>query len=133
MSKMSIRKRFFVTMRGFGILKRYCPGLAQGKALYELINSIQPFISVWFSARIINEICTQRRAATIAIYVIGVVLTNFIFSILKSILDRVCNEKESQMWSWFGKILYDKQMSLDFDDWENAKIQHMRQESEENL
>ena len=47
-------------MRGFGILKRYCPGLAQGKALYELINSIQPFISVWFSARIINEICTQR-------------------------------------------------------------------------
>ena len=120
-------------MRGFGILKRYCPGLAQGKALYELINSIQPFISVWFSARIINEICTQRRAATIAIYVIGVVLTNFIFSILKSILDRVCNEKESQMWSWFGKIFSDKQMSLDFDDLENAKIQHMRQEAEENL
>ncbi len=76
-------------MRGFGILKRYCPGLAQGKALYELINSIQPFISVWFSARIINEICTQRRAATVAIYVIGVVLTNFVCSILKSILDRV--------------------------------------------
>ncbi len=133
MSKMSIRKRFFVTMRGFGILKRYCPGLAQGKALYELINSIQPFISVWFSARIINEICTQRRAATVAIYVIGVVLTNFVCSILKSILDRVCNEKESQMWSWFGKIFSDKQMSLDFDDLENAKIQHMRQEAEENL
>lgn len=120
-------------MRGFRILKQYCPGLAQGKALYELINSIQPFISVWFSAQIINEICTQRKVRTVVVYVAGAVLANFICSILKSILDRVCNEKESQMWSWFGKIFSDKHMSLDFDDLENAKIQHMRQEAEENL
>ncbi len=133
MSKMSIRKRVSVTMRGFGILKCYCPGLAQGKALYELINSIQPFISVWFSAQIINEISAQRRMRTVILYVVGVVLTNFICAVLKSIINRVCNEKESQMWSWFGKIFSDKQMSLDFVDLENAKIQHQRQQAEENL
>ena len=61
MKRMSIHKRISVTIRGFSILKQYCPGLAQGKALYELIHSIQPFISVWFTAQIINEISTQRR------------------------------------------------------------------------
>ena len=48
MSKIALTKRVSITMRGFSILKQYCPGLAQGKAAYELINSIQPFISVWF-------------------------------------------------------------------------------------
>lgn len=133
MKRMSIQKRISVTMRGFAILKQYCPGLAQGKAVYELIHSIQPFISVWFTAQIMNEISEQRRIKTVLVYVLGVVLTNFICAVLKSMINRICNEKESQMWSWFGKIFSDKQMSLDFVDLENAAIQHRRQEAEENL
>lgn len=133
MKKMPITKRISVTMRGFSILKQYCPGLAQGKAAYELINSIQPFVSIWFTARIVNEISSQRRFNTILLYVLGTVLINFICALLKSIINHVCNEKESQMWSWFGKVFSDKQMSLDFVDMENVAIQHQRQEAEENL
>lgn len=133
MNKMSIRKRFAVTVRGFGILKKYCPGLVQGKALYELINSLQPFVTVWISARIINELSAQQRIKNIVGYVVGIVLINFVCAILKNSINRVCNEKETQMWNWFGKIFSDKQMSLDFEDLENAKIQHQKQEVEENL
>ncbi len=133
MKKMSISKRISVTMRGYSILKQYCPGLAQGKAVYELIHSIQPFLSVWFTARIINEISSQRRVKTVIVYVLSVVLIHFICAVLKNIINQICNEKESQMWSWFGKVFSDKQMSLDFVDLENATIQHQRQEAEENL
>ena len=38
MSKIALTKRVSITMRGFSILKQYCPGLAQGKAAYELIT-----------------------------------------------------------------------------------------------
>lgn len=133
MNKMSIRKRFAVTVRGFGILKKYCPGLVQGKALYELINSLQPFVTVWISARIINELSAQQRIKNIVGYVVNIVLINFVCAVLKNSINRVCNEKETQMWNWFGKIFSDKQMSLDFEDLENAKIQHQKQEVEENL
>lgn len=133
MKKMTITKRISVTMRGFSILKQYCPGLAQGKAMYELINSVQPFVSIWFTAQIVNEISSQRRLKTILLYVLGAVLINFICALLKSIINHICNEKESQMWSWFGKVFSDKQISLDFVDLENAAIQHQRQEAEENL
>ena len=133
MKKMTITKRISVTMRGFSILKQYCPGLAPGKAMYELINSVQPFVSIWFTAQIVNEISSQRRLKTILLYVLGAVLINFICALLKSIINHVCNEKESQMWSWFGKVFSDKQISLDFVDLENAAIQHQRQEAEENL
>ncbi|MCI8306994.1 MAG: ABC transporter ATP-binding protein [Lachnospiraceae bacterium] len=130
---MSIHKRISITKRGFSIIKQYCPGLAQGKAVYELINSIQPFISVWFTAQIINEISSLRRPKKLLIYILFVSLFNFVCAVLKSIINHVCNEKESQMWSWFGKIFSDKQISLDFVDLENAAIQHQRQEAEENL
>lgn len=133
MSKIALTKRVSITMRGFSILKQYCPGLAQGKAAYELINSIQPFISVWFTAQIVNEISSQRRFNTILLFILVAVLLNFICSLLKNILNHVCNEKEAQMWNWFEKIFSDKQMSLDFVDLENAAIQHQRQEAQENL
>ncbi len=133
MKKMSLRKRFKVTTRGFGILKQYCPGLVQGKFLYEFINSLQPFVSVWFSAQIINEISGQRKIDLLVLYVSVVVLFNFVCAIFKSILKRICDEKESQMWSWFGKIFSDKQMSLDFACLEDAKIQHQKKQAEENL
>lgn len=133
MSKIALTKRVSITMRGFSILKQYCPGLAQGKAAYELINSIQPFISVWFTAQIVNEISSQRRFNTILLFILGATLLNFICSLLKNILNHVCNEKEAQMWNWFEKIFSDKQMSLDFVDLENAAIQHQRQEAQENL
>lgn len=133
MKKMPITKRISVTMRGFSILKQYCPGLAQGKSAYELINSVQPFVSIWFTARIVNEISSQKSFNTILFYVLGAVLINFICALLKSIINHICNEKESQMWSWFGKIFSDKQMSLDFVDLENVAIQYQRQEAEENL
>ena len=119
MSKIALTKRVSITMRGFSILKQYCPGLAQGKAAYELINSIQPFISVRFTAQIVNEISSQRRFNTILLFILGAVLLNFICSLLKNILNHVCNEKEAQMWNWF--------------DLENAAIQHQRQEAQENL
>ncbi len=133
MKRMSMQKRISVTARGFAILKQYCPGLAQGNAFYELVHSIQPFLSVWFTARIINELSAQRRIRTVLGYVLGVVLTNFVCAVLKSIVKRVCKEKESQMWGWFGKIFSDKQMALDFVDLERAAIQHQRQKAEENL
>lgn len=133
MSRMRVRERFAVTVRGFGILKKYCPGLVRDKALYELINSLQPFVSVWFSARIIDEIILGRRVEVLAAYVAGIVLINFLCAVCKGILKRLGDEKEALMWCWFGKIFSDKQMSLDFEDLEDAGIQHQRQEAEENL
>lgn len=84
MSGMTIRSRFTVTARGFRILKKYCPGLVQGKALYELINSLQPFVTVWLSARIINELSAQQGIQKIVIYVISIILINFICSVVKT-------------------------------------------------
>ena len=130
---MSFGERIRITKRGFGILRKYCPGLSEQKALYEFIHSLQPFISIWFSARIVDELTNHCRKDYIASYVICVITINFICIVFQNVLLHICNEKESQMWIWFEKVFSDKQMSLDYDDLEDVSIQKQRQEVEENL
>ena len=133
MKKMSFGERIRITQRGFGILRKYCPGLSEQKALYEFIHSLQPFITIWFSARIVDELTNHCRKDYIASYVICVITINFICIVFQNVLLHICNEKESQMWIWFEKVFSDKQMSLDYDDLEDVSIQKQRQEVEENL
>ena len=133
MKKMSFGERIRITKRGFGILRKYCPGLSEQRALYEFIHSLQPFITIWFSARIVDELTNHCRKDYIASYVICVITINFICIVFQNVLLHICNEKESQMWIWFEKVFSDKQMSLDYDDLEDVSIQKQRQEVEENL
>ena len=133
MKKMSFGERIRITKRGFGILRKYCPGLFEQKALYEFIHSLQPFITIWFSARIVDELTNHCRKDYIASYVICVITINFICIVFQNVLLHICNEKETQMWIWFEKVFSDKQMSLDYDDLEDVSIQKQRQEVEENL
>ena len=133
MKKMSFGERIRITKRGFGILRKYCPGLSEQKALYEFIHSLQPFITIWFSARIVDELTNHCRKDYIASYVICVITINCICIVFQNVLLHICNEKESQMWIWFEKVFSDKQMSLDYDDLEDVSIQKQRQEVEENL
>lgn len=114
-------------------MRKYCPGLSEQKALYEFIHSLQPFITIWFSARIVDELTNHCRKDYIASYVICVITINFICIVFQNVLLHICNEKESQMWIWFEKVFSDKQMSLDYDDLEDVSIQKQRQEVEENL
>lgn len=131
--RLTVKERIRITKRGIGILKQYCPGLAGGKAVSAVLAAVQPLASVWFSANIINELAGERRRKQILFFVAAVVLTNFLVLLVKSIVDRVTEEKEAQMWNFFGKVFADKAMSMDYADLEDAKILQQKQAASENL
>ena len=45
--RLTIKDRIKITKRGIGILRKYCPGLAGGKAVSAVLAAIQPLLSVW--------------------------------------------------------------------------------------
>lgn len=53
---MKFSKRIDITRRGYSLLHTYTPGLIKAKAVSAVIEALLPFISIWFSARIINEL-----------------------------------------------------------------------------
>ncbi|MBQ8799034.1 MAG: ABC transporter ATP-binding protein [Lachnospiraceae bacterium] len=131
--RITIKERVKITGRGIGILRKYCPGLAGGKAVSALIAAIQPLLSVWLSAKIINELAGARRTTYLLTYVAAVVLCNFLLLLMKSMVDRVTEEKEAQMWNFFGKVFADKSMTMDYADLEDVRVLQKKQEASENL
>lgn len=130
---MKLSKRIDITRRGYGVLHTYVPGLIKAKVISSVIEALLPFVSIWFSARIIDELVGNRDKRTLVIYVISVIGIHFIFSMIKNVSDKVADEKQSGMWSCFSKIFADKQMSMDYADLEKQDIQKQRQKAEENL
>lgn len=130
---MKLKKRIQITKRGYSILSKYCPGLIGTKVIATVIEALKPFVIIWFSARIINEIAEEKRIRIMVLYVLLTICINLIFSLISSALKKVIDEKESGMWNYFRKIFSDKQMSMDFADLEDQDIQRQKQKAEENL
>ena len=130
---MKFKKRIEITKRGFDILRTYCPGLIKTKVIAAAVEALSPFVTIWFSAKIINEIAGAKNVNTITLYVLLTISINFTFSMIKNALDKLIDEKESGMWNYFQKIFSDKQMSMDFVDLEEIDIQKQKQKAQENL
>lgn len=130
---MKFRKRIEITKRGYELLGTYTPGLIKAKTISATLEALSPFATVWFSARIINELMNEKRKNVIILYVVLVIGIHLMFSMIKNVMDKIVNDKESGMWNYFNKIFSDKQMSMDYVDLENPDIQKQRQKAEENL
>lgn len=131
--RLTLKERIQITGRGIGILRKYCPGLAGGKAVSAVLAAVQPLLSVWISAMLINELAGERRRSYIVAYVVIVVLCNFLLLLIKSMIDRVTEEKEAQMWNFFGMVFADKSMTMDYAGLEDTKVLQQKQEASENL
>lgn len=131
--KLTLKRRIDTTIRGLGILNKYCPGLIRDKTLHILISTLQPFCNIWLSAHIINELSATRNVQRIILFAVSIVIINFVSTLIMNLLNKVCVEKEAQMWSYFQKIFSDKQVSMDYVDLENAKIQHQKNQAAEDL
>ena len=130
---MRFKERLAVTGRGYRVLGKYCPGLIRAKVLSAAAETLSPFVTIWFSAGIINEIAGEKRIGTLALLVLLTVGLNFALSMIRSAMDRVTGEKEAGMWNQFTRIFADKQMSMDYADLENPEIQRQKQKTQENL
>ncbi len=131
--RMPLKKRAALTARGYRMLGSYCPGLVRDKALCALILAVQPLFTVWFSARILDEIAGSRHAEILLGYALATLAGNFVLQLFKSAVEKVCGQKEAQMWALFGKVFSDKQMRMDYVDLENARVQAQKKQAEENL
>ncbi len=130
---MKLKERIELTKRGYKILGTYCPGLIKTKVISAITEALSPFVTIWFSAQIINEIAGEKRSNLLILYVVLTVILGILFSMLKNIADKIIHEKEAGMWNHFTKIFSDKQMSMDYVDLENVDVQLMKQKAEDNL
>lgn len=130
---LPLRERVRLTLRTYRLIRKTCLGLMQLKVWRALVVAVSPLITLFLSAQIVGEIAAGRDIGRLALLCGLTVGLGFVLTMLRGWLDTMYNNKEQQMWSYFGKIFADKQLEMDYAMVEDASIQRQKQLEKENL
>jgi len=121
--KYSIKQHIGLVLRGYKVYNKlnYSPAVLS-LILSSAVEAVVPFINLFFSAIIINELTGARESERLMILVIWVISLNLVALVAQRGLGRwqeYCNDRH---WMGVYKVHSDKMLSLDFCDVENPEV-----------
>jgi len=106
-----IQKEFGLLLRGIKIVIKIDSVYLVQQIFRAILSAITPFVGVYFTAQILNEISGNRDANKLIIYAVLVLVISLIFSWIKETLNALImvhqNQWDSKVELYFNKINYE--------------------------
>ena len=130
--KASMRHAVASHLRGIKELHKVSPKFFPILTLYCIVGAVTPYITVFFSAQILKELATLRRADILWKWVIASVICVGIASVLNSILQRRYGTLYSDLWGRKEILFIHKMFSLDFSELDKQENHDLRIQIQQN-
>ena len=130
--KVNMRHAVASHLRGIKELHKVSPKFFPILTLYCVVSSVTPYITVFFSAQILKELATLRRADTLWKWVIASVICVGIVSVLNAILQRRYGTLYSDLWGRKEILFIHKMFSLDFSELDKQENHDLRVQIQQN-
>ena len=114
--KTNMRHAVASHLRGIKELHKVSPKFFPLLTLFCVVSAVTPYVTVFFSAQILKELATLRRADILWKWIIASVLCVGVASVLKALLQRRCNTLLSDLWGRKEILFIHKMFSLDFSE-----------------
>ena len=114
------------SLRGFRVWWKENPMLLLSVLICGVVSSLTPYVDIWILARLIDEIAGGRDPQTLTAYVMALMGTSAIFSLLCAGLTRWKNVQLACLWHTQNKVFTRKLLSMDFADMDDSHIQELR-------
>ena len=114
--KINLKEAFQVHSRAVQDLNRYCPGLFPSIILHSIAKSVSPYITIYLSAQIINELASLHRPDVLWTLVLITLGSGAGMTLLTGILSRWVQASISKYYGRKNQIFTDKLLSMDFAD-----------------
>jgi ATP-binding cassette subfamily B protein len=118
-----MKKHFRIILRGLKFYAVFPKPILLSKTLSAMFNAGIPFINIWFSAQILNELTGSRNPERLLTLVLLTIGLNLAAVFLGNVISRWVNYCNSQLWFYLFNRLSDKMMSMDYADVEDIQIQ----------
>ena len=118
--------------RGMKELHKVSPKFFPVLTLYCIVSAIAPYITVFFSAQILKELATLRRAEILWKWVIASVLCVGIVSLLKAALQRHYDTLLNDLWGRKEILFIHKMFSMDFSELDKQENHDLRAQIQQN-
>ena len=130
--KVNMRHAVASHLRGIKELHKVSPKFFPILTLHCIVSAITPYITVFFSAQILKELATLRRADILWKWVIASVICVGIASILKAVLQRRYGTLFSDLWGRKEILFIHKMFSLDFSELDKQENHDLRAQIQQN-
>ena len=121
-TKYTLKQHAAFIMRGLGYLKTFPKPILLSKTLFSIVSALVPFVNLYFSALILNELAGARDQSRLINLVILTIGLNLLANLLKSLLSRWNDYCTAYEYHSILKIYSDKQLSMDFIDVQDSEV-----------
>lgn len=118
--------------RGMKELHKVSPKFFPVLTLYCIVSAIAPYITVFFSAQILKELATLRRAEILWKWVTASVLCVGTVSLLKAALQRHYDTLLNDLWGRKEILFIHKMFSMDFSELDKQENHDLRAQIQQN-
>jgi ATP-binding cassette subfamily B protein len=118
-------------IKGVKLLHSMLPWLIPITAITALFSSIYPFINIFMSSLIIDELATTRKLNTLIFYVAITITLNFIILLISNGLSHIKDIQSGLFWNKQEMILSSKILTMDFEHAESPQVQLLRRKISE--
>lgn len=119
--KTTLRETWQIHLRAYKDIRHFCPGVFGVTALHSIVKAVTPYVTVFFSARIINELAGLRRVEELVHLVLVALVSIGMMTLITGLLQRWDNYTYAKYAYRKDHMFADKMLSLDFADVDNSK------------
>ncbi len=130
--KGKLRHAAAVHLRAVRVLRQVSPKFFPVRTASALFDAIAPYVTVFFSARILSELAALRRAEVLWKWVIAGVVCVYLVSALGAVLKRRYETLLSDLWGRKEILFIRKMFSLDFAELDKQENHDLREQIREN-
>lgn len=125
-SHVSFKETSQLALRGFGVWWRENPRLLLSILICGVVCALTPYVDIWLLARLIDEIAGGRDPHLLKTYVLALMSTSAVLSLLCAGLTRWKNIQVACLWHTQNKVFTQKLLSMDFADMDDIHVQELR-------
>ncbi len=130
--KVTMRKAAAMHLRAIKELHHVTPRFFPVLALYCLFGAITPYVTVFFSARILTELATLRRAEILWRWVLAGVLCVGLAAIGKALLYRRYNTLLEDLYGRKDMLFVNKMFRMDYSELDKQENHDLREQIKQN-
>lgn len=124
--KMSLKFVMKLSLRGYRIWWGKYPMMLLSSMIASISAALTPYVSIYLTARIINEIAGNRDAGTLRLLVWLSLISTALLGILNAGLSKWKTYERKALWYKRDKFYTDKLLSMDFNSVDNAATNTLR-------
>ena len=130
--KITLKEIWQIHWRAYKDIRHFCPGVFAITAIHSIVKALTPYVTVFFSARIIDELAGARRVEELARLVVIALVSIGIMTLLTGLLLRFKEHIFTKYVYRKNHMFADKMLSMDFADVDNPATHDLRSQISQN-